>query len=99
MMPAASCRRPAGKSAPDNAAYLKIARDTSELGSFTLANGRIWDPTEPFRGQFSYGKGDAVANVVKQTGQILRCHTLAWHSQLPPWGMLESTKASSLGKR
>jgi hypothetical protein len=33
-----------------------------------------------------YGGGDAIANVAKQSGQLLRCHTLVWYSQLPSWG-------------
>lgn len=37
------------------------------------------------QGKFSYGSSDAVANVAKQTGQLLRCHTLVWYSQLPSW--------------
>jgi GH35 family endo-1,4-beta-xylanase len=34
----------------------------------------------------SYGSGEAIASVAKQLGQLLRCHTLVWHNQLPSWG-------------
>ena len=70
----------------NNAAYMKIARDTDEFGQITPANGQKWDSTERSQGQFSYGSGDAIASITKQTGQLLRCHTLVWYSQLPGWG-------------
>ena len=73
----------------NNAAYMKIARDTDEFGQITPANGQKWDSTERSQGQFSYGSGDAIASITKQTGQLLRCHTLVWYSQLPGWGVYE----------
>lgn len=71
----------------NNQAYMLIARDSDEFGSVTPANGQKWSNTEGSQGRFSYGSGDAIANVVKQSGQLLRCHTLVWHSQLPSWGL------------
>ena len=69
-----------------NGAYMRMARDTDEFGQITPANGQKWDATERSQGQFSYAAGDAVAAVAKGTGQLLRCHTLVWYSQLPGWG-------------
>jgi len=69
-----------------NGAYMAIARDPNEFGCLTPANGQKWANTEPSKGGFSFGMGDAVANVARQTGQMLRCHTLVWHNQLPGWG-------------
>ena len=69
-----------------NQAYMLIARDSDEFGSVTPANGQKWSNTEGSQGRFSYDIGDAIANVVKQSGQLLRCHTLVWYSQLPSWG-------------
>jgi GH35 family endo-1,4-beta-xylanase len=69
-----------------NQGYMRIARDTNEFGSITPANSQKWDTVQRSQGQFSYGSGDAIANVAKQTGQLLRCHTLVWYSQLPGWG-------------
>ncbi|KAK3380913.1 glycoside hydrolase superfamily [Podospora didyma] len=69
----------------NNAAYMKIARDKDEFGQITPANGQKWSNTESGQGRFSYGSGDAIANVAKQTGQLLRCHTLVWYNQLPSW--------------
>ena len=52
-----------------------------------LSNVKQWDATEPNRGQFNYGNGDRIANSATSAGQLLRCHTTVWHSQLPNWGM------------
>ncbi|PKS07715.1 hypothetical protein jhhlp_006323 [Lomentospora prolificans] len=70
----------------NNQRYMSIARDIKEFGQVTPANGQKWDSTERSQGQFSYGNGDAVTSVARQAGQLLRCHTLVWHSQLPSWG-------------
>jgi len=70
----------------NNQAYMRIARDSDEFGSITPANGQKWSNTESSQGRFSYGSGDAIASVAKQSGQLLRCHTLVWHNQLPSWG-------------
>jgi GH35 family endo-1,4-beta-xylanase len=72
----------------NNQAYMRIARDGEEFGSITPANGQKWSNTQGSQGSFSYGSGDAVANVARQSGQQLRCHTLVWHNQLPNWGQL-----------
>lgn len=69
-----------------NQAYMAIARDPEEFGAITPANGQKWSLTEPGQGSFSFGSGDAIANIVKQSGQMLRCHTLVWYNQLPGWG-------------
>ena len=70
----------------NNQAYMRIARDAEEFGSITPANGQKWSNTQGSQGRFSYGSGDAIANVARQSGQQLRCHTLVWHNQLPNWG-------------
>ena len=75
-------------SALNNQAYMRIARDGEEFGSITPANGQKWSNTQGSQGRFSYGSGDAIANVARQSGQQLRCHTLVWHNQLPNWGQL-----------
>ncbi|KAF6832546.1 putative endo-1,4-beta-xylanase [Colletotrichum plurivorum] len=69
----------------NNQAYMNIATNKNEFGQVTPANGQKWDSTERSQGQFSYANGDAVTNRARQAGQILRCHALVWHSQLPSW--------------
>ncbi|RSL80110.1 hypothetical protein CEP51_006841 [Fusarium floridanum] len=66
-------------------AYKALADDTEEFGQLVPENGQKWDSTEPSNGQFSYEKADVVPDLAKKNGQILRCHALTWHSQLPSW--------------
>ncbi|KAJ0163671.1 Endo-1,4-beta-xylanase 1 [Colletotrichum tanaceti] len=66
-------------------AYMNIASNKNEFGQVTPANVQKWDSTERSQGQFSYANGDAVTSKARQASQLLRCHTLVWHSQLPSW--------------
>ncbi|KAK4655119.1 hypothetical protein QC762_404530 [Podospora pseudocomata] len=74
----------------NNQNYLRIARDPAEFGSLTPANGQKWSNTQASQGRFTYGSGDAIANIARQTGQQLRCHTLVWYNQLPGWDTVSS---------
>jgi endo-1,4-beta-xylanase len=80
-------------SATDNpeftdAAYVKILSDSTEFGQITPGNSQKWDSIEPSQNSFSYTKGDAVVSLAQGNGQLLRCHNLCWHNQLPSWGTL-----------
>lgn len=44
-----------------------------------------WDATEPSQNQFSFEKGDAIADLADANDQKLRCHNLVWYQQLPNW--------------
>ncbi|KAK3906371.1 glycoside hydrolase [Staphylotrichum tortipilum] len=64
-------------------AYQAISSNRNEFGMFTPENSQKWEVTEPTQNQFSFTQADQVAMKVKSNGQLLRCHTLTWHSQLP----------------
>lgn len=70
----------------DDASYIAIVNNVQEFGQVVPENGQKWQNTEPSQNSFSYTQGDIVPNVAKKNGQILRCHTLVWYSQLPNWG-------------
>ena len=70
----------------DDAAYITIVNNAQEFGQVVPENGQKWQSTEPSQNSFSYTQGDIVPNVAKRNGQVLRCHTLVWYSQLPNWG-------------
>lgn len=52
-----------------------------------MANNAQWGPTEPSEGTFTFDAGDAVVDLAESNGQILRCHNLVWHNQLPDYGI------------
>lgn len=78
-----------GEGNTGDSSYMSIASDTAEFGQLTPENGQKWDSTEPSRGSFSYDNADIVPDIASSNGQLLRCHTLTWYSQLPSWGKLE----------
>lgn len=57
----------------------------SEFGVITPGNTMKWDTIEPTQGQFNYAKGDDVVSLAQSHNQLVRGHTLVWHSQLPGW--------------
>lgn len=69
-----------------DAAYARLVDDTSEHGSLVPENAQKWETVQPSRGTFVYTQGDVISQRAMANGQILRCHTLTWHSQLPGWG-------------
>jgi endo-1,4-beta-xylanase len=75
-----------GNQATNDQAFMAIANDLEEHGQLVPENGQKWESTQPSQGQFTYQEGDVVANLATGNGQILRCHTLVWYSQLPGWG-------------
>ncbi|KAH6653920.1 family 10 glycosyl hydrolase [Truncatella angustata] len=88
-------------SATDNSeltdtAYTAILNDSTEFGQITPGNGQKWQYTEPTQGTFSYTSGDQIQELAEANGQLLRCHTLVWYSQLPSWVSSGSWTAATL---
>jgi len=68
-----------------DAPYKAILSDTTEFGQITPGNAQKWAYSEPTQGTFSFAGGDEVADLAEANGQLLRCHTLVWHSQAPDY--------------
>lgn len=73
-----------------DAPYKAILVDTDEFGQITPSNAQKWAYSEPTQGNFSFADGDEVADLAESTGQLLRCHTLVWHSQVADYSELKN---------
>ncbi|KXX77622.1 Endo-1,4-beta-xylanase D [Madurella mycetomatis] len=67
----------------DDAAYQAISTNANEFGMLTPENSQKWEVTQPRQGEFVFTGPDAIAEKAAASRQLLRCHTLTWHSQLP----------------
>ncbi|KEY66284.1 hypothetical protein S7711_02748 [Stachybotrys chartarum IBT 7711] len=65
--------------------YNEIFADPEQFSQTTPTNGQKWLFVEPERGVFNFTEGDITADLAREQGKLLRCHTLVWHSQLAPW--------------
>ncbi|KAL4766988.1 glycoside hydrolase superfamily [Aspergillus nidulans var. acristatus] len=65
--------------------YLVGLNNVADFGSITIGNAQKWENSEPTQGNFDFSDGDILADLADANGQLLRCHTLIWHYQLPSW--------------
>ena len=57
----------------------------AEFDSVSAENQMKWEYIHPERGTYNFGMADKIVRFAKQHGQVVRGHTLLWHSQNPAW--------------
>ena len=66
-----------------DATYRQITAD--QFSSVTPENVMKWQVVEPTQGTYDWSAADQFVSFAKANGQLVRGHTLVWHSQLPTW--------------
>ena len=56
-----------------------------EFNTVTPENVMKWETVEPQQGVTDFSQGDALVRFARANHQVVRGHTLVWHSQLPTW--------------
>ena len=56
-----------------------------EFSSVTPENQMKWEWIHPAPGQYDFTAADAIVEFAERNGQVVRGHTLLWHSQNPAW--------------
>ncbi|MFB8030000.1 endo-1,4-beta-xylanase [Streptomyces sp. NPDC056465] len=56
-----------------------------EFTSVTPENVMKWEAVEPERGRYDWAAADRLVDFAVRNKQLVRGHTLVWHSQLPAW--------------
>jgi len=80
-----------------NATYQQITAD--QFSSVTPENVMKWQVVEPTQGTYDWSAADKLVKFAEAHGQLVRGHTLVWHSQLPTWltaGTYTSTELRDL---
>ncbi|KAK4145931.1 glycoside hydrolase [Dichotomopilus funicola] len=63
----------------------EIAKNSEDFGQYTCENEMKFDALEPSQNTFKYDGADQIVAQAEANGQIMRCHNLVWHSQVPSW--------------
>ncbi|KAK4191293.1 glycoside hydrolase superfamily [Podospora australis] len=69
---------------------------SGEFGQITPENSQKWESLQPTSSTFTFAAADQIVSLATQNNQILRCHTLVWHSQLPSFVKTTAWTPSSL---
>ena len=56
-----------------------------EFSSLTPENQMKWEFIHPEEGVYEFGPADDIVDFAEANGQVVRGHTLFWHSQNPDW--------------
>ncbi|MDQ1295375.1 MAG: endo,4-beta-xylanase [Actinomycetota bacterium] len=56
-----------------------------EFSSLSPENQMKWEFIHPEQDTYNFGPADAIVRFAKTQGQVVRGHTLLWHSQNPTW--------------
>ncbi|SNY66183.1 endo-1,4-beta-xylanase [Paractinoplanes atraurantiacus] len=56
-----------------------------EFNSVSPENQMKWEFIHPERNRYNFGPADAIVRFARANGQVVRGHTLLWHSQNPAW--------------
>ena len=67
----------------DHPGYRAIA--AGQFSVVTPGNEMKWQVVEPTQGTFDWSGADRLVAFAEQHDQLVRGHTLLWHSQLPDW--------------
>jgi endo-1,4-beta-xylanase len=67
----------------DHPDYAQIAAE--QFSVLTPGNEMKWQVVEPTRGTYDWSGGDRLVQFARQHDELVRGHTLMWHSQLPDW--------------
>ncbi|MFE2641559.1 endo-1,4-beta-xylanase [Streptomyces nigra] len=72
---------------PDPFTYDKEYRKVlgREFSSVSPENQMKWDYIHPERDRYDFGQADAIVEFARKNHQVVRGHTLLWHSQNPAW--------------
>jgi len=63
--------------------YRKVL--AAEFSSVSAENQMKWEYIHPERNRYNFGTADAIVRFAQQNRQVVRGHTLLWHSQNPEW--------------
>jgi endo-1,4-beta-xylanase len=66
-----------------DATYRKITNQ--QFSTVTPENVMKWQLVEPTQGIYDWAAADRLVKSAQANGQLVRGHTLVWHSQLPNW--------------